>query len=160
MIGQQQVDRDVGVLPHEVRQRRHDVLMPDQHARMHPQDAARNRLKLGDALVRLVDLLQDVLDLGKIDLARLGERQLAAGAVEQAPADAFLQRADVARDRGRRQSMLAPGGRQAAVLHHAHEQAHRAQPFHPGASDLFVLRKDVARPARVFKRFRWWLISR
>ena len=101
--------------------------------------AARHRLKLRDAVVRLRDLLEDLLDLLEIDLAGLGQRQLAAGAVEQAAADALLQRADVARHRGRRQPMLASGRRQAAVLHHAHEQAHRAQPFHPATSDLCTI---------------------
>ena len=100
---------------------------PDQHARMHAQRAARQRLQLGDAVVGFGDLVQDLLDLREVELAGFGQRELAAGPVDQPAAEALLQRADVARHRRRRQPELASGRGQAAVLDDADENAHRLQ---------------------------------
>src|SRR4030095_13638053 len=94
---------------------------------MHTQRAARQRLQLAHAVVRFGDLVKYLLDLREIELAGLGQRELAAGAVDQPASQALLERADVTRHRRRRQPELARRRRQAAVLDHAHEDAHRLQ---------------------------------
>ena len=126
-IRQQQVDLDLRILGEKRRECGHDVQMPDQHPRMNAQRASWHGLQLRNAVVGLRDLMEYLLDLGEVELAGFGERELTAGAVDQTTAETRLQSADVAGHRRRRQTELTPGRGQAAVLDDADEYAHRLQ---------------------------------
>ena len=60
--------------------------MADENARVYAQRAARHRMELRDGIVRFRDLAEDLLHFCVVDFAGLGERQLAAAAIDQAAA--------------------------------------------------------------------------
>ena len=130
-IGQPQIDLELGILRQEDGQQRRQMMDSERHPRMDSQRAAGRELKLRHFGMSIVDLAQDLFEFGAIELARLGEGEFPAGPVQQPGAQHVLKRIDRAEHGGRRQADLPPGRREAAGLHHPHEETHPGQAIHP-----------------------------
>ena len=83
--------------------------------------------------------LQHQLGMPEEGLPGLGDLEVAAGAVDQLHAQLFLQRADAARDGGRRKAEAARRGREAALPLGGHEDPQRVECLH------FRNRKEAVR---------------
>ncbi len=98
--------------------RRH-VAATELHRRSDAQQAA--QLRFGGILHHRLIILQQLLRALQQPHARLGRRQPPGGTFHQPGAETLFQRGDRPGDRRRRTPQFAPGGSQAALLHHRHE---------------------------------------
>jgi len=121
LIRQMQADLDVGIALDEG---------GDTGRHMHPPEGRRHGdangpagivCALGDAALGLLQLVQDrhavLVEQGTL----LGRLHTPGGAVQQARAHASLEAGDAVADHRHRHAHVAPGGGQAAKLHHPHE---------------------------------------
>ncbi len=98
--------------------------------RVDTQRAARRRLQRARDIVGLLDIGEDLDAAVVIGATDLGHADLARRAVEQASAQALLQRLDVIAHHGRGHVELAPGGGKPAAVDDADERGEAGQAIH------------------------------
>ena len=144
LVGQHDVERDLRIALEERGHQRQQRSLAERHVRVHAEPAARRVVGRRAAL--------GLGQVGQQSHAALVEHaafrrqlHLPRGAIEQAHAQARLQASDQLAD-GRRGHRQRPGsGREAALLDHAHEHLHLAEPvdvvaFHELDSQMFIFR--------------------
>jgi hypothetical protein len=121
LVGQQHLHAHVGMQRVEFTQQGRNAFDAERIRRGDPQPAARALLQLADRAFRLVQFAGDALAMLEVDVAGLGQAELARGAMQELRAQARLQVLHLAADRGLGQLQRTRGGDEAAVLHHADE---------------------------------------
>jgi len=127
LVGQAEIDRDVGISVLERENETGDV-----------QDAERGRAGQSDGagcggaggarfVAGLLDQAQDLDAVGVIAAAFIGQRHPSRGAAEQRYADSLLQLLEVAADRRLPDAQLPRDRRQAAALGNPDESSHMLQ---------------------------------
>src|SRR5690606_10932471 len=125
-------------------EQRRDPGNADRVRRGEAQPATRAALQLADRILRLVQFVGDALAVVEVDVACLGQAQLASGAVQELRAEACLQVLHLAADRGLGEAQCTCCADEAAVLDHFHED----QGVVEIAGHRELLRASVYWPAR------------
>jgi hypothetical protein len=114
----------------EARERRGHVRAAER-ARCRHREAAHRRRALGEHLsLCLVDLGEDPSCAEEVALPRVRQRHRARRALEEAHAEALLERADRARHGGGREPELARRADEAPLLGDRHERVHGVEAIH------------------------------
>jgi hypothetical protein len=88
-----------------------------------PKVTLRRAADVGDQALGVLERTQHVLARIVENQPVLGRLHLARGAIEQPDPEVGLELLQAMADHGRRQAEVAPGGGQAAELHHPHVDA-------------------------------------
>ena len=123
-VGQGDLDLDVRVAREELRQRRHQLVRAEGMAHVHAQPSLRPLAEARDFVLGLLDVREDALRAVEEGLALRGEREAARGAVQEPDAEAVLHARDELRDGRGRETEVARGRREPALLDRAHERGH------------------------------------
>ncbi len=105
----------------ELAEQRRDPVDADRIRRGEAQPAARAALQLADRALGFVEFARDALAVFEVDVAGLGQAELARGAMQELRAQARFQVLHLAADRGLGQAQRARRGNEAAVLDHLDE---------------------------------------
>ena len=100
----------------ELAQQRRDPHDPERVRRSEPQPAARAGLQLADGALGLVQFARDALAVFVVDVAGLGQPELAGGAMQELRAEAGLQVLHLAADGGLGQAQGIRRSDEAAVF--------------------------------------------
>lgn len=129
-IIQRQVDRHVGVRREPACERRRQLPPAESHGSDRAQSAARRSLQLERAGLRERDARQRGATTLEVQLADLGELVAPGGAMEQARAQAPLDRLHLLGHHRRGHARLRRGGREAAAFDDPHECPHARELVH------------------------------
>ena len=130
LIAQHQLDLQLRVPLHEVRDRAAEVERAERHRRIDAQEPARLRLQPRHREVGLLEIGQYGDAALVIGLAVLGRAGAARGADEKLDAEFLLELDHVFAHRRAGQPQFPGGGRKAAVLHHPGEGPDAGQLVH------------------------------
>ena len=125
--GQVEFERDAGIVPREIADDRREVKRGEVDRERNPQDTARLLNHRAELFVREPCLVDDSLASLIIELAGLGELDLARRAMQQPQADRLLQLADTSRQRGVWHAESLRGLPKTPGSGHLHEQRHVVQ---------------------------------
>ncbi|OMP13239.1 hypothetical protein COLO4_02026 [Corchorus olitorius] len=126
----QQVDLEMRVQPHELRNGRRHLRMAEGHAAGHAQQAAQLAVAGAHLALHLIGQGQHLLAVAQALRTGIGKRDTARGAVQQARAQPLLQRLHMARGHGARQVQPLGRRREAAAFGHRGKHLHRQQSVH------------------------------
>ncbi len=137
-VGQVRVDLDIGVAGEEPAETGGDVQPAERRRHGNLQEPARLGVAAAHEILRLLAQAQDVNDTLEVARTRLGERQVARRALEQARAEPLLELADALGYDCRGKPHLAAGGRHVAGAGDACEYLQIANGSHVGRALLLV----------------------
>ncbi|GLR84417.1 hypothetical protein GCM10007857_11270 [Bradyrhizobium iriomotense] len=102
LVAQHELDAKLGIALHELGDRRPKPQRAERHRRIDSQQSARCDLRLGDGLVRRLELADDAEHALEIGLPIFGRADAARGAVQKLHAEFVLELTDIFADRGPR----------------------------------------------------------
>ncbi len=114
VVGQMHVELDFRKAGQELGQQLCNVEPAEGGRCRNFEHAARLGVAAGDEILGFFDQAQDVDNALEVAFARLGQGQLAGGALEQAGAQPLFEEADALGDDGRRKPHFTAGGRHVA----------------------------------------------
>ena len=143
VVGALDVDRNVGILLFEVGKNVRQDVQAGAFVRADDDFAAGNALHLGDGDQHGLAGVERFLDIFLERLAGGGERDLAAGAVEQLGADFFLQAANLGRNGGLGAETLLRRARERGVPRHFEKRFELVE-VHKSSFQLSALSRQPA----------------
>jgi hypothetical protein len=132
-VGKVEIEADLGILRHELRQDRDEEVVGDHRAG--DTDAAARRLaRAHEALMRVVEIIEDAPAALMEGAAFLGQAQAAGGALDEPDAELVLQLRHRLPNSRRRQAKHPPRRDEATEIGRAHERGQAGETIHSSVS--------------------------